>query len=81
MIRPPLLFEVPAGTDQVACKGCGAPVYWILTKNKKHMQVDCHAGAGCQTPTSERPGSGVSHFATCPKAEAFRTPRHAPGAA
>lgn len=81
MTRPPFLFEVPPGADQVACKGCGAPVYWILTKKQKKMPVDCHAGAGCQTPTTERPGFGVSHFATCPQAAQFRSPRPSSGAA
>lgn len=72
MTRPPLLFDVPTETDQAACKWCGAPVYWILTRNKKKMPVDCHAGIGCQTPTSERVGRGVSHFATCPNVKRHR---------
>jgi hypothetical protein len=79
--RPALLFDVPTETDQAACKWCGAPVYWILTRNKKKMPVDCHAGIGCQTPTTERVGRGVSHFATCPKAAQFRQRPTTPGAA
>lgn len=73
--RSPLFFEVPPDTELATCNGCNAPVYWILTKKKKKMPVDCHAGEGCVPPTTERPGRGLSHFATCPKADRFRQPR------
>jgi hypothetical protein len=39
------------------CRSCGATVYWIVTKNGKKMPVEA---------------DGVSHFARCPQAEAWR---------
>lgn len=50
-------FEIPEGTPLVKCRGCGAPIYWIVTKNDKRMPVD---------------RDGTSHFATCPGANEFR---------
>jgi len=40
------------------CNGCGAEMEWWLTPKGKRMPVD--------------PGTGESHFATCPKAAQFR---------
>jgi len=39
------------------CKGCGATIWWVRTKNDK------------PAPYSE---AGVNHFADCPKANEFR---------
>lgn len=52
-----MVFDIPDGTQEKKCKGCGAVIYWILTKNKKRMPVD---------------PDGTSHFATCPAAGKFR---------
>ncbi len=40
------------------CRGCGDPIYWVITKNGKKSPLDA---------------DGESHFATCPKADRFRT--------
>lgn len=42
-----------------ACRGCGADVRFILTKNGKHMPIN---------------PDGVSHFSTCPQIRASRRP-------
>ncbi len=75
MTRAPLLFEVPPATDAVRCRRCPAIVYWILTRKGKKMPVDCHAGAGCESPTRDRPGRGIAHHIDCVDAERFRRPR------
>jgi len=72
MSRPPLLYYVPPGTPVKICDGCPARIYWIVTPKGKKMPVDCYAGAGCEVPTDQRPGRGVSHFITCPDADRFR---------
>ena len=74
MSRPPLFYHVPAQTEPAKCKYCPALIYWVLTPKKKHMPVDCHAGEGCLPPTSERPGSGIAHWGTCPNAAQARKP-------
>jgi len=43
--------------DPTVCKGCGAKIYWIVTKNKKPMPID---------------PDGEPHHATCPKVDDFR---------
>ena len=43
--------------DADVCKGCGAKIYWITTKNKKQMPID---------------PDGEPHHATCPKVDMFR---------
>ncbi len=58
-----VLFEIPAGTTPSACRGCGADVYWIITKTGKRMPVN---------------GDGTSHFSSCPMAGAFRRKRDTP---
>ena len=40
-----------------SCRGCGAAIAWALTANRKYAPLD---------------PSGISHFATCPRAERFR---------
>ena len=42
-----------------ACRGCGAVVTFVLTKNGKRMPTD---------------PDGKSHFSTCPQANRFRQP-------
>lgn len=39
------------------CRGCGAEIFWITTKNAKLSPHDI---------------DGTSHFATCPKGNLFR---------
>lgn len=50
-------FTIPKGADKTYCKGCGATIFWIITKKGKKMPVD---------------PDGASHFATCSKAGKFR---------
>jgi hypothetical protein len=42
-----------------ACRGCGAAVTFVLTKNGKHMPIN---------------PDGVSHFATCAQVKQSRRP-------
>ncbi len=39
------------------CSGCGAAIFWVVTKNGKRAPFNADA---------------VSHWATCPQAESFR---------
>jgi hypothetical protein len=70
-------FEVPAGERASNCARCDADgLYWIHTKTGKLMLVDC-AVPGGSPPDTHTSGRGVAHFATCPAAALFRTPRRA----
>ena len=81
MTRPPLFFEVPAGTRPSTCKGCDAAIYWIKTASGANMPIDCDVEGGQEpsapdvAPSFALPGRGISHHATCPQAERFRRPR------
>ena len=48
------------GDKKSACKGCGAPVWWLMTKRAK------------RAPYTE---NALNHFADCPKADTFRKGR------
>lgn len=43
-----------------ACRSCAAPIVWARTPAGKRAPVNA---------------DGTSHFATCPQAEAWRSPR------
>lgn len=58
--RKPVRFDIPPNAQPSPCRGCGALIVWIVTKNDKRMPVD---------------SDGTSHFATCPKASNFRNPK------
>ena len=55
--RPHMTFDVPIG-KLATCRGCGARVYWIVTKNQKNMPVN---------------PDRTSHWATCTHAKQFRS--------
>lgn len=44
-------------SDPKPCKGCGRPIYWVISKNGKSMPI-----------TDE----GLNHFIDCPEANKFR---------
>lgn len=71
-------FAVPAGTRPSSCRSCEEEVYWITTKHDKKMPVDCTV-EGAYTPTDRDEGQGVSHFATCPQRDQWRTSRPSSG--
>lgn len=68
-------YPVPAHIRPKKCTGkdCKASIYMIRT-DSRWMPVDC-AAPGCVAPKGTEPGSGVSHFATCPNADTFRRER------
>lgn len=77
-LRPPAFYTVPANAASSRCK-CGKTQYWILTQRGKRMPVDCDVEGGTRPiPPSGghdyagSAGRGVSHFATCPRADGFR---------
>ena len=43
-------FEIPEGTVPAKCRGCGAQIWWVKTKNDKNV------------PCNE---DGSSHFSSC----------------
>lgn len=49
------LLDIVGG--QGKCKGCGAKVWWVVTKHGKRMPIS---------------DSGISHFVDCPESERFR---------
>jgi hypothetical protein len=55
--RKPIVYDIPAGTAPSKCRGCGAEIYWVKTRQGKN------------TPANH---DGTSHFSTCPKADDFR---------
>jgi hypothetical protein len=77
--RAPKLYEVPPGTIPRPCNGpnCRKDIHWIKTPKGASMPIDCAAGEGCVPPTSERPGSGVPHWGTCPDFKGFKRPKAA----
>ena len=52
-------FVIPPGTDPSRCRGCQAQIFWIKTEAGKNMPLD---------------PDGIPHWATCPKADQFRSP-------
>jgi hypothetical protein len=52
---------LPVIGEKGECRGCGAEIYWVHTKNMKKMPVTI---------------KGLSHFADCPKADQFRGGKH-----
>jgi len=52
--------------DRSQCRGCGADIWWVLTKNKKPN------GEHKKFPVSQ---AFISHFADCPASDRFRKKR------
>lgn len=63
-------------TTKSYCRSCGAEILWITTPNEKKMPVNAALTRIITIDHDERQvGSAaghVSHFATCPKADAWR---------
>lgn len=74
--RQPVFFTVPRDTEATTCRGCGGIVFWITTRKGAKMPVDTRVDGGLE-PLRDRDGRGLSHFATCPKADQFRRRRGA----
>lgn len=75
--RAPHFFDVPAGTPSVPCTGrhCDARIYKVFSPGTGTSNpIRCDVVGG-ELPTADRPGRGLSHFADCPDAAQFRTPR------
>jgi len=70
-MRKLVYFPVPAGTERSQCDACPKQCYWIRTAAGKRMLVDVDVEGGI-APTSDEPGRGWAHFATCPQAQRFR---------
>lgn len=57
------------------CKGCGAPIMWIATRDGKKMPLDVAKKVVYVIESDGVPRlvrGHESHFATCPKANTFR---------
>ena len=69
------------------CKGCGAEILWLKTMTGKTMPVDIPPEKRIVIiydrvigeERGEVKDSYVSHFATCPQADAFRKKEKADG--
>lgn len=68
-------FLVPAGAQPKPCGSCQRPIYWARTHKGNPMPVDVVADGVCEAPTATADGCGISHFATCPNANAHRKSR------
>lgn len=64
MMASKLVFGIPPAAPTTACRSCGAPVIWIITKNGKRMPVEAVGDK-----------RGESHFAHCEHASMHRRPR------
>jgi hypothetical protein len=73
-MNAPVLFTIPAGTPQAACRSCHAEIYWVKTKAGKNMPASI-GGPGCFAPEENEDGLGISHFADCEQADQHRKPR------
>lgn len=80
--KPPVLFDIPAGTEPSKCVRCPATIYWS-GKQPLRAEKECHhftkdvripTPDAC-APTDKRAGKGFSHFIDCPQANAFRRTR------
>ena len=72
-LLPPGLQPIPRGSQFARCRSCGAGIYWTVTATGKRMPVVVLEGEpGHVTPTQDRDGVGVSHFADCPEADHWR---------
>ena len=72
--RPVRYISIPANTPAVQCHGCPQIIYFIETGRGTRMPVSVDVD-GAIVPTADEPGRGISHFATCPAAAAFRNRR------
>jgi hypothetical protein len=54
-------YEIPPDAQASTCRGCEAPIYWVVSPKGRNVPVD---------------EDGTCHFDTCPNADAFkrRTP-------
>lgn len=50
-------FRMPTEASEAKCRSCGAPIWWIKTKNGKNIPLDYN---------------GDAHFSTCPHADQRR---------
>lgn len=53
------------------CKGCGAEIIWLKTKNGKSMPCDANK-VTIITENGETVTGYVPHWATCPKYKQFK---------
>jgi hypothetical protein len=56
--RKAVTLDIPPNADRGACRSCGEPIAWVITKSGKKMPVEL--------ATKE------SHFARCPAAKEWR---------
>jgi hypothetical protein len=56
------------------CKGCNAPIVWVRTSADRLIPCD-PAVLTVVTDDGRIVRGRESHFATCPRASAFRTPK------
>lgn len=80
-IKPPKLFDIPAGTPAAKCTKCGGEIFWV-GKQPLRALVDCryrHKGnvtllkvPDATPPTATSDGKGFNHFIDCPNAGEFR---------
>lgn len=60
---------------EVPCRSCGLPVVWFRTKTGKRMPVDAKTTKPTDAEHQLDLKRHVSHFSTCPHADAWRKPR------
>lgn len=72
MSKTPDPIVIPKGTREARCSAveCGQPIYWVPTRGGKRMPVSI-GGPGCEAPTEDEDGLGISHFADCAAASKF----------
>lgn len=67
---------MPNDPKLVTCRGCGAPIFFLKTPHGKNHPVDANPVKvwiqDAQTGAWTLQAGFVSHFATCPQADAFR---------
>lgn len=68
-MKPPKLFEIPAGTPESKCSGCDAQIFWVRSSTGKNMPLVFDSKGLGDTRF------GYSHFIDCPSAARFRRPR------
>lgn len=69
--RAPFWFTVARDIPAAKCLHCPATIYFVPTKNGRHMPVRCDIEGGA-VPTKTEDGRGLSHFADCPGADRAR---------
>lgn len=78
-VKPPQLFDIPAGTKSSSCTACQAIIYRVGKQPLRAVDRCRYLAKGvvidtpdAVPPSLSKAGKGFSHFIDCPNAAQFR---------